>query len=165
MGAHSHFRNKLSPWSFLGGMVGALFLFLVIVFILYITKPQPKNIVRATAEFIVTPIQSTEIKETPSTASTNTPVLTNPPAPLPGEIQINAYVQISGTEGDGLRLRKLPNLESDVMFLAMESEVFTVVEGPIESIQYTWWYLKAPYDSTRQGWAVSNFLEIVQRPE
>ncbi len=29
---------------------------------------------------------------------------------------------------------------------------------------YTWWYLVAPYDSTRAGWAAADFLAVVPSP-
>jgi hypothetical protein len=84
--------------------------------------------------------------------------------PAPGEIALNAYVQISGTGGDGLRLRASPGISSDPLFLGNESEVFLVVDGPRQADGYNWWYLKAPYDETRSGWAVANFLAYVPSP-
>ncbi|HZD55175.1 MAG TPA: hypothetical protein VE136_00510, partial [Anaerolineales bacterium] len=81
-----------------------------------------------------------------------------------GEVAIGAYVQITGTGGDGLRLRTGPGLSNEVRFLGLESEVFEVRDGPQEADGYTWWYLVAPFDETRNGWAVSGFLSVVQNP-
>ncbi len=91
---------------------------------------------------------------------------TPPPAltPLPGTIALNTYVQIYGTDGDGLRLRVSPALSSDPLFLGFDSEVFLVTDGPIQADGYTWWYLTAPYDQTRSGWAVVNYLSYVPSP-
>jgi len=91
---------------------------------------------------------------------------TPPPTltPLPGTIAINTYVQITGTDGDGLRLRTFPSLSSDPLFLGFDSEVFLVVDGPMDSDGYTWWYLTAPYDQTRSGWAVVNYLISIPSP-
>jgi hypothetical protein len=83
---------------------------------------------------------------------------------MPGVIAVGAYVQITGTGGDGLRLRTDPGLNSEVRLLGAEAEVFQVNEGPQEADGYTWWYLVGPYDSSRRGWAVANFLAIVQNP-
>jgi hypothetical protein len=77
---------------------------------------------------------------------------------------MDAYVQISGTGGDGLRLRVEPGLKSEVRILGAEDEVFEVKDGPREADGFTWWYLVGPYDQTRRGWAVSNYLQVVQNP-
>jgi hypothetical protein len=79
-------------------------------------------------------------------------------------IGVGAYVQINGTGGDGLRLRSDPSLEGEVRFLALEAEVFQVQDGPQECSGYIWWFLVAPYDEKVRGWAVSNFLTVVQNP-
>lgn len=95
------------------------------------------------------------------------PVSPTPPptyTPLPGTIAVNTYVQITGTEGDGLRIRVSPALSSDPLFLGFDSEVFLVKDGPIQADGYSWWYLTAPYDLTRSGWAVVNYLSYVPSP-
>jgi hypothetical protein len=93
-----------------------------------------------------------------------TPTSLVPPSPPPGVIAVGAYVQISGTGGDGLRLRTEPGLDNEVRILGSESEVFQVEDGPKDIDGYTWWYLVGPYDSSRRGWAVSNYLSVVQSP-
>ncbi len=105
-------------------------------------------------------------------APTSTPVLptlaTTPTAtPGPGEttvggISTGIYVQISGTGGDGLRLRREPGTGADVMFMGYEAEVFKVVDGPRDADGYVWWYLTAPYDANRSGWAASNYLTVIE---
>lgn len=114
------------------------------------------NVIRAPTP---TPIPPTP---TPEAAQTETPPV--PPSPPPGEIGAGAFVQISGTGGDGLRLRAEPGLDGEVRFLALESEVFQVQDGPQEVSGYTWWFLVAPYDEKVRGWAVSNYLQVVQQP-
>ncbi len=96
---------------------------------------------------------------TPTTALTPTPI--PPLAPGPGEIAVGRFVQVSGTGGDGLRLRTAPGLDAPVRFLARESEVFQVVDGPQIADDYTWWHLVAPYDPQREGWAVANYLSVL----
>lgn len=85
---------------------------------------------------------------------------------MPGEgmISVGAYVQITGTGTDGLRLRESPGLDGKVKFIGIEAEVFLVQDGPREADGYTWWFLTAPYDDTVQGWAVSNYLSVIQNP-
>jgi hypothetical protein len=67
-------------------------------------------------------------------------------------------VQVSGTGGEGLRLRREPSLNADIVVLGLDNEVFRVVSGPTVSDGYTWWQLVNPYDSAKQGWAVDLYL-------
>jgi hypothetical protein len=107
-------------------------------------------------------------------APTSTPLFTPSPTLDPlhlgtptipaGVIAIGGYVQITGTDGDGLRLRSAPGLASELLFLGEEAEVFQVKDGPKEANGYIWWYLVAPYDESRAGWAASNFLTVVPPP-
>jgi hypothetical protein len=104
----------------------------------------------------------------PSPSPTPTQVLetatpTSPPA-IDG-ISIGSYVQITGTDGQGLRLRSGPGTDHPPRFLGMDAEVFQVKDGPEQSDGFTWWFLEAPYDPGRSGWAASNFLGVVNPPE
>lgn len=80
-----------------------------------------------------------------------------------GLIRLGDSVQIYGTQGDGLRLRAAPGLDSEILFLAFEGEIFVVEDGPREASGYIWWYLVAPYDQNVKGWAVENYLKAVER--
>ncbi len=86
------------------------------------------------------------------------------PTLAPNTIGLSAYVQISGTGGEGLRIRSAPGLNSDTVFYGGESEVFVVRDGPKTADDHIWWYLVAPYDDTRAGWAASDFLSVVPSP-
>jgi hypothetical protein len=92
------------------------------------------------------------------------PLLLGSATPPPNQIGINAYVQISGTGTDGLRIRSAPGLNSDTVFRGDELETFVVKDGPKQADGYTWWYIVAPYDSTRAGWAAADFLAVVPSP-
>ncbi len=106
-------------------------------------------------------------------APTHTPNATVPPAVdpslltptlAPNTIGIGAFVQITGTEGEGLRIRATPGLTSNTVFFGEESEVFKVRDGSQEADGHTWWYLVAPYDEARAGWAAADFLAVVPSP-
>jgi hypothetical protein len=102
----------------------------------------------------------------PSTATSAptanpTPAVTSTPN---GQIGIGAYVQITGTEGAGLRIRSEAGQSSDTVFLGEEEETFQVKNGPKQADGYTWWYLVAPYDETRAGWAAADYLAVVPAP-
>jgi hypothetical protein len=84
--------------------------------------------------------------------------------PAAGDIVIGDYVQVTGTGGDGVRLRSDPGLNGTILFLGLEAEVFQVSDGPRQVDGYTWWFLVAPYDNSVRGWAVANYLAEVQNP-
>ena len=98
-----------------------------------------------------------------STPRPTEPASTPTSEPVSG-IQVNGHVQISGTEGDGLRLRQDPSLTGEIAYLGLEGEVFLVTGGPQESDGYVWWQLVAPLNEDKNGWAVSNFLDPAQSP-
>ncbi|HSM23631.1 MAG TPA: hypothetical protein VK856_02075 [Anaerolineaceae bacterium] len=133
-------------------------LFLILIFI-------PKNKVEIESIALITVIP----------AATSTPMieLTIVPTPTteiieniinPYKFQIGEFTQIAGTSGDGLRLRSGPSRTNSVNFIGMDSEVFEIVDGPIEADGFVWWYLEAPYDKTRNGWSVDEYLQSVNVP-
>jgi hypothetical protein len=85
------------------------------------------------------------------------------PPPNTG-IALGAHVQVVGTGGDGLRLRSEPGTGGNIKFLGLDSEVFKVKDGPVEKDGFTWWFLTTPVDESRGGWAVSNYLSVIQVP-
>ena len=107
------------------------------------------------------------LTSTPLTTPTMTPdpLLVGTPTLPANAIVVGGYVQITGTDGDGLRLRSAPGLTSEQLFLGEDAEVFQVRDGPQEANGYTWWYLVAPYDESRSGWAAANFLSVVPPPQ
>jgi hypothetical protein len=154
------------PWVIAGALFFGVTLLAATMLLLLYTRPAP-----ATAELpptaVVTVISLPTATPVPPTATPPGPVTPTPsplPLPPPGVVAVGAFVQIAGTGVDGLRLRVEPGLESDVRMLGLEAEVFQVQDGPREVDGYTWWYLVAPVDETRNGWAVSNYLAVVQNP-
>ncbi|HNK63899.1 MAG TPA: SH3 domain-containing protein [Anaerolineales bacterium] len=101
---------------------------------------------------------------TPAASATPTVDPLATPTLDPTVININGYAQITGTGGDGLRIRSAPGLNSDTVFRGEEAEVFVVKDGPQNADGYIWWYLVAPYDDTRAGWAAADFLAVVPSP-
>lgn len=106
---------------------------------------------------------STPPKPTASAIPSSTPTATSVPL-RPGEVGLGSYVQIVGTDGDGLNIRNAPGLSSDVQFLGYDAEVFEVREGPMEVDGFIWWYLVTPVDEARAGWAAASFLSVVANP-
>jgi hypothetical protein len=152
-------------WVIGGAVLTALMLFAVTILLLWSLRVEPDVSTPATAMLNVIYLPtSTPTVITPTPAVDTPATEPAPPSPPPGIITLGAFVQITGTGGDGLRLRSEPSLQSDVLILGLESEVFQVQEGPRSGDGYTWWFLVAPYEDTVGGWAAANFLEVVQNP-
>jgi hypothetical protein len=103
------------------------------------------------------PTPSPTLPPTLPASPTTEPTLT----PLPGAGEgfgVGTMVEVSGTEGDGLRLRSAPDLDASIHVLGVENEVFMVSDGPIESDGFVWWYLVNLVDERKSGWAVGRFL-------
>ena len=87
------------------------------------------------------------------------------PIVLPtGQITVGTYVQISGTDGEGLHLRPSPGFDNEPLFLGYDAEVFLVTGGPQEKNDLIWWRLTALYDQERAGWAAAKYLSIISQP-
>lgn len=138
-------------------------LLLVTVLLLLVTRSSPADRGFSTAVMTVIPA-NTPTFTPPADNGAPTGAETPLPTPLPGVISLGAYVQIVGTDGAGLRLRDQPGLAGKVLVLGSEAEVFRIEDGPQELDGYTWWYLVGPFDSSRRGWAATNYLQIVQNP-
>lgn len=158
-------RYVFSPWVVGGAIALALALLCASLFALWITRPAQTTPAPATAVLNVIPLPNPSPTSIPPTPSpTPTQIMAESLPPPASDIVLGALVQVSGTGGDGLRLRAQPGLNSQVLFLGLESEVFEVRDGPRQADGYTWWLLVAPYDPTVSGWAVSNYLRVVQNP-
>jgi len=164
MGPNNLVRNLLTPGVVIGALIFGGGLFLVTILSLNWTRPPqaPAGIVTAALTIIPAPSE-TSVSPSPIPEDA-TPNPGAPPEPPSGDIQAGGFVQISGTEGAGLHLRLGPGLDYAPEFLGLESEVFKIEAGPQEADGFVWWYLVAPFELDRKGWAVSNFLEVVQNP-
>ncbi len=155
-------RPYINRWTIIGTIVVAgILLFITFVVIGWTSPRFTPDVGFAPADLTMIPAPT----HTPNVSPVPTldPNLVTPTL-APDTIGMGAYVQISGTEGEGLRIRAVPGLTSDTVFFGGESEVFVVRDGPQTVDGYTWWYLVAPYDDTRAGWAAADFLLVVPTP-
>ncbi|OGO26585.1 MAG: hypothetical protein A2136_05390 [Chloroflexi bacterium RBG_16_54_11] len=149
----------------MGGILFAACTFGVLVAILWSAKAKTTPLAPGTAllNIIVAPSQTL-----PAPQVTLTPTLephsTQEAPQASGEIAIGDYVQVIGTGGDGLRLHATAGVSGEVRYVAIESEVFQVKDGPVDADGYTWWLLEDPYTENAVGWGVSNYLGGVQTP-
>jgi hypothetical protein len=146
-----------------GGLVTACLFGVLLVYLGSARQEQPVAasgtavlyVIAAPSPTLLAPIVSLTSSPMPTRVTDN---------PVTSTIAVGTYVQITGTGGEGLRLRSEPGLSGTVRFLAIDGEVFQVMDGPIELDGYTWWLLQAPYDPNVQGWAVADFMIVVQNP-
>ena len=156
-------RNTLTPRVFLVALGIAALLIVASLWLLSAARPAaiPQKPTTAIVTLIPAPT-TTSPASTPTEVEAPTPTPNVPATFAPGTIALGAFVQVAGTGGDGLRLRAEPGLSSEVQYLGLESEVFQVEGGPEQADGYTWWYLVAPYDETRNGWAVASYLVVIR---
>jgi hypothetical protein len=153
-------------WVVAGATAVGLVLLCITILSLWIFRPNSSPSQPGSAVVNVIPYQSPTAEPATPTAAVTGSISEGgtPPSPPSGNIATGAYVQVTGTGGDGLRLRSEPGLAGEVKFLGLEAEVFLVKDGPLLVDGYSWWFLAAPYDESIQGWAVSNYLQTVQSP-
>lgn len=161
-----NFRRLFTPVTLLGIFFLAILLLtatLLLIFTMPLDTPSISMLPTAVVN-IIPAATSTPFPSTPTATPEPSPTLELPPSPLPGEIGIGGYVQVNGTGNDGLRVRSEPGLGGKTLFVAIEAEVFQVMDGPRESDGYTWWLLLSPSNEKSQGWAVANFLVAIESP-
>lgn len=141
--------------------VAGLLLILTLIFIGWTSPRFSPDVGFAPADLTMIPAPT----HTPhvTVVPTNDPLIATPTLAT-NTIGIGGYAQITGTEGQGLRIRALPGLNAETVFRGDEAEVFLVKDGPQTVDGYTWWYLVAPYDETRAGWSAADFLAFVPSP-
>lgn len=157
-----NYRNLINRWTVLGSLGVAGTLLVVTLIIIGWTTPRTSPEVGfAPADLTMIPAPT----HTPDVTATPTVDPLAPTATAAADvIAIGGYVQISGTEGQGLRIRREPGLDGETAFRGEEAEVFTVQEGPRDADGYVWWYVVAQYDEARAGWAAAEFLAVVPPP-
>lgn len=154
-------RELINKWVILGALgLAGLLLLITAVAIGLTSAPRNPDVGFVPADVTVIPAPTGTSGAPPT--STIDPFAT---PTSPAGVAIGNYVQITGTEGQGLRIRAEPGLGGEFQFLAYDSEVFVVQDGPREVDGYVWWYLVAPYDETRVGWAAADFLTYIPEPE
>lgn len=79
-----------------------------------------------------------------------------------GTFLIGDVVEVSGTDGEGVRLRTAPSLEGTILGLGQDGEVYQVLDGPSEGSGFVWWKIVKLDDPTQEGWAVATFLQLLQ---
>ncbi|MDF1499480.1 MAG: SH3 domain-containing protein [Anaerolineales bacterium] len=151
--------NRWIRWVITGSLLG-VFLVVILLASGFFTRDSSRAApgVSPVVTIVYLPtVTATSFLPTATLAPTDTPTPVPPPEVQDG-LQVGSLVEVTGTEGDGLRLREEPSLSAKIAFLGLENEVFEVREGPRQGDGYEWWYLSNPYNREKEGWAVSNYL-------
>jgi hypothetical protein len=149
-------KQMWNKWVVLASTIILIMLCLITILIFLITKPAETPSADPTSVILVIPA--------PTLTLTMEKLIELSPTPMAasrGGIAVGSFVQIAGTEGSGLRLRAGPGINYSADFVGMDAEVFEVKDGPVDADGYIWWYLVAPYDTSRSGWAASQYLTII----
>jgi hypothetical protein len=155
----------LDPWVIVGSLMVAFVL--SAIFFLFVNSTryaQPNRPISTAILKIIAAPTFLPSTQTSQTISDTLAVENSKLTPSHGDIKNGIVVQVTGTGGDGLRMRVSPGLEYDVVFVAKDGDIFRVADGPQEGSGYTWWYLISPLDDSIRGWVVVNFLSVYQSP-
>jgi hypothetical protein len=156
------FGQLFNRWTVLGALGVATMLCVLFAFWVWWTQPPaPAPFAPSSANLTLIPAPTA----TPTTAPTPTPHAAQQPTPVRSGIAVGGYVQITGTDGQGLRIRSGPGLSSAPLFLGFDTEAFEVRDGPEMVDGFTWWYIVAPFDQARAGWAASAYLATIPPPQ
>lgn len=94
-------------------------------------------------------------------APTETPPL--PTATAPSALFVGGYAQVSGTQGDSLRLRSDPGLQTTTLKTIAEGARLLIIDGPRDADNIVWWRLRDPSDGA-EGWAAQLYLVPAAAP-
>ncbi len=159
------FLQRNWRWFVLGTGLGVL-VFIIALIQGYVSRISNMGQVSVLPGLTVVAIP-TDTPPNPTSQATQASTATQSPTLLPStdvEIDVGEWVIVADTDGDRLRIRTQPGLSSEVEFLAYENDVFQVEGGPEDRDGYVWWFLVNPYDSSKSGWAVANYLRRMENP-
>lgn len=140
------------------GVALALGLCLLTYFLQLVIFPYYSDTSDIKARTVVTPVDLSSLEQTQIEDVMPTPTVQL----LPGVVSLGMTVQVNGTGQDGLRMRAAPGTDADVLFLANESESFTIVDGPVIQDSLIWWKIQSLQDTGKVGWSVQDYLAGMQ---
>ena len=109
------------------------------------------------ADLRITPYST----ETDAIHNNENNIASTPATPIPGVFAVGIKVEITGTEGDGLRMRKNPGTDSEILYLAREGEDCIILEGPQIQENLIWWKIQSLEDQEKLGWSVQTYMATI----
>jgi hypothetical protein len=155
-------KPVMSRYVLLGGIaLAGIFLFYLVILLNGLSYRQSTE---------STPKANLTLIAVPQLATVDLSMLYLTPTPTPdptiqslGGFAVGSFIQISGTGGNGLHIRNDPGVNSTINFVANESEVFKIIGGPVEMDNFVWMQITTPYDQTRFGWAVTEYMVPIEQ--
>jgi len=157
-------RVTLPPWALLTILVAIIILLCVgLVLIIKAIRNgggEETPVPSATFTVEVAPSATISLPEPtdgePPTATVVLPLSTPPVTALPTEIRPGALVVVTGA--GKLNLRESPTTAANAVGQANDGTVLTVLEGPQQADDYTWWKVRTP--DGKEGWAAADWLVL-----
>jgi len=131
-----------------GGAIGCVG---VLVFILRVASGAPEVPAGARPTAIVITVTPTPRLPTPTPPPLPTAL------PTPDRLVTGGYARVSGTDGDALRLRSDPGLQTTTLTTIPEGAVLLILDGPRDADGIAWWRLRSLADGA-EGWAAQLYL-------
>ena len=78
----------------------------------------------------------------------------------PEGFTIGAFVQITNTQGAGLKVRSESGTDGEATFIGKDGDLFTIIDGPDDKNGYSWWKLQSVEDAQSTGWAAADYLSL-----
>ncbi len=100
-------------------------------------------------------------KAAPTSTRTPARATATPAQADEGSLETGVLVEISGTEGLGLRVREAAGLMSEIRFKAQDGERFRIADGPAYADEIVWWQIRCMKNGD-SGWAAGAYLQIVE---
>jgi hypothetical protein len=153
-------RTKNNTLVILGGLLIAAICISIALLTLYIFRNNNPTYSYVTPDVkVITAPTLTKVSLTPTIEATAE-------LSLPGSMSIppGTVVEITGTEGSGLRVRDGAGTTATPLFLAMDGERYTVKEGPKHADDLFWYRIVSNDDPTRKGWAAADYLKVITNP-
>jgi len=146
---HSLERSLLSA-VLVGGAIGLIG---VIGFVVVVAGGAPPAPPDAWPAAIVATVTPSPIAPTP------TPSLEPVGTPTPEGFALRAggYAQVFGTEGESLRLRSDPGLQTTTLKTIPEGARLLILDGPRDADGLAWWRMRDLVDGA-EGWAAQLYL-------
>ena len=150
----THVRGDLSlEWSLLSAVLvgGAIGLCAVIGFVAWLSAGAPEAPAVARPTAIVVTVTPTLAVPTP------TPTPPPPPSATPEGLYVGGRALVFGTQGDALRLRSDPGLQSTTLKTIPDGAQLDILDGPRDVDGLVWWRLRDLSDGA-EGWAAQLYL-------
>jgi hypothetical protein len=140
-------------WSLLSAVIvgGAIGLCGVVAVVLWISSGGGASSAVARPTAIVLTVTPSPIVPTPTPSPEPTA------SPTPEGLYAGGYAQVSGTQGDDLRLRSDPGLQTTTLKTVPEGARLHILDGPRDADGLTWWRLRDLSDGA-EGWAAQLYL-------